>query len=80
MGSTSCRSMAARSYDTTLAQPDKRAKMMEIRKTAQEKVRTLLTDDQKTKFDAMQAEMQKRRAEHQGGPGPGEPAPSTPQA
>jgi Spy/CpxP family protein refolding chaperone len=67
--------------DTTTAQPDKRAKMMSIHQTAQTNIRAVLTDDQKTKFDAMQARMQERRAEHQQGdqappPPPPPPPPS----
>jgi Spy/CpxP family protein refolding chaperone len=53
--------------DTTTAQPDKRAKMMSIHQTEQTNIRAVLTDEQKSKFDAMQARMQERRAEHQQG-------------
>jgi periplasmic protein CpxP/Spy len=49
---------------------DKRSKMMEIHKAAQDKIRGLLTDDQKTKYDALLAEMQERRKNHEGGPPP----------
>jgi Spy/CpxP family protein refolding chaperone len=62
--------------DTTLAPADKRARMMSIRQTAQTNIRNILTDDQKTKFDAMQARMQERRAEHEeGGQAPPPPPP-----
>ena len=64
--------MAVRN-DTSLSQDDKRAKMMDIRKSSQEKIRALLTDDQKTKYDAMQAEMRERMKERQQGSAP--PAP-----
>ena len=65
--------------DTTIADADKRAKMMDIHKASQEKIRALLTADQQTKFDALQAEM-KDHAGHRGGPGgPPPPPPSTPQ-
>ena len=47
--------------DTTTADADKRTKMMEIHKASQDKIRALLTDDQQTKFDAMQAEMREHR-------------------
>ena len=47
--------------DTSIAGADKRAKMMDIHKAAQDKVRALLTDDQKTKYDALQAETRERR-------------------
>ena len=56
--------------DTSIAQADKHAKMMEIHKAAQDKIRALLTDDQKTKYDALQAEMRERRQNHEGGPPP----------
>ena len=62
--------------DTSVAGPDKRAKMMDIRKASQDKIRALLTDDQKTKFDALQTEMRGRmRDRGEGGP----PPPATPQ-
>ena len=62
--------------DTSIAGADKRAKMMDIHKAAQDKVRALLTDDQKTKYDALQAEM-RERMENRGG-GPGAPPPPSP--
>jgi Spy/CpxP family protein refolding chaperone len=64
--------MAVRN-DTTLSQDDKRTKMMGIRKSSQDKIRAILTDDQKTKYDAMQAEMKERMKERQQGGAP--PAP-----
>jgi periplasmic protein CpxP/Spy len=67
-------SMALRN-DTTIAKADKRAKMMDIHKTSQEKIRAVLTDDQKTKFDAMQAEMRERRESRESGQGAAAPAP-----
>jgi protein CpxP len=63
---TRTQSMAVRN-DSSIAQPDKRTKMMDIRKASQDKIRALLTDDQKTKYDAMLAEMQQRRQSHGGG-------------
>ena len=70
--------------DTSIAGADKRAKMMDIHKAAQDKVRALLTDDQKTKYDALQAEMRERMENRGGGPGgppppPPPPAPTAPQ-
>jgi protein CpxP len=59
-------SMAVRN-DSSIAKADKRGKMMDIHKAAQDKIRAVLTDEQKTKYDAMQAKRQERRAEHQGG-------------
>jgi Spy/CpxP family protein refolding chaperone len=64
--------MAVRN-DASLSQDDKRAKMMDIRKSSQDKIRGILTDDQKTKYDAMQAEMRERMKERQQGGAP--PAP-----
>jgi Spy/CpxP family protein refolding chaperone len=66
--------MKALHEDTSVAGPDKRAKMMDIHKTSQDKIRGLLTDDQKTKFDALQAQMRERRGDHGGG-GDGPPPP-----
>jgi periplasmic protein CpxP/Spy len=66
--------MALRS-DTTVAQADKRAKMMAIHQASQDKIRAVLTDDQKTKYDALQAEMKARRESHEGGQGAPPPPP-----
>lgn len=66
--------------DTSIAKPDKRGKMMEIHKAAQDKIRAVLNDDQKTKYDAMQAQMRERRMNHEGGSGaPPPPPPGPPQ-
>ena len=49
---------------------DNRAKMREVHEKANAKIRGLLTDDQKDKFDKMQAEQRKRWQEgHEGGNG-----------
>jgi Spy/CpxP family protein refolding chaperone len=64
--------------DTSIAGADKRAKMMEIHKASQDKIRALLTDDQKTKYDALQAEMRDRMQNHRGGP-EAPPPPAAPQ-
>jgi Spy/CpxP family protein refolding chaperone len=61
--------------DSSIAGPDKRAKMMDIHKASQDKIRGLLTDDQKTKYDALLAQMQERRGNHQGGQGGPPPPP-----
>lgn len=66
--------MAVRN-DTSLSQDDKRAKMMDIRKGSQDKIRAILTDDQKTKYDALQAEMREKMKERNGGGGGAPPAP-----
>jgi|SRR5437016_4640636 len=71
--------MMALREDTSVAGPDKRAKMMDIHKASQDKIRALLTDDQKTKFDALQAQTRERRGDHGGGDGPPPPPPSAPQ-
>ena len=50
--------------------------MMDIHKASQDKIRAMLTDDQKTKYDAMQAEMQEKMKERrQGGATPPPPPP-----
>lgn len=49
-----------------------RGKMMEIRKGTDDRIAAILTPDQKTKWDAMRAEMQQRRP----GSGPGGPPPA----
>jgi Spy/CpxP family protein refolding chaperone len=67
--------MKALHEDTTVAGADKRAKMMDIHKASQAKIRALLTPDQQTKFDALQAEMQARRENHSGGQGGPPPPP-----
>jgi protein CpxP len=61
--------------DASIAGPDKRAKMMDIHKASQDKIRALLTDDQKTKFDALQTQMRERRGNRGGGDGPPPPPP-----
>lgn len=58
--------------DTSVAPADKHAKMKSLHEDAQTKIRAVLNDEQKTKFDAMEARMK----EHQGGHGhEGAPAP-----
>jgi protein CpxP len=59
--------MMALRNDSSLSQDDRRAKMMDIRKSSQDKIRGILTDDQKTKYDAMQAEMRERMKQRQQG-------------
>jgi len=61
--------MAVRN-DSSLSQDQQRSKMMDIRKASQEKIRAVLTDDQKTKYDAMQAEMRERMKNRQQGQAP----------
>src|SRR6266851_4712031 len=71
--------MKALREDTSVAGPDKRAKMMDIHKASQDKIRARLTDDQKTKFDALQAQAREHRGNHGDGDGPPPPPPSAPQ-
>jgi periplasmic protein CpxP/Spy len=62
--------------DSSLSQADRRSKMMDIHKASQDKIRGILTDEQKTKYDAMQAEMKARMQERrQGGGDTAPPAP-----
>lgn len=67
--------------DQSLSQTDRRSKMMDIRKTSQDKVRAVLNDDQKAKYDAMLAERKERMMEHRNGqnPPPSPPAADAPQ-
>src|SRR5215469_8354987 len=65
--------MQAVRADTSLSQDDRRAKMMDIHKASTDKIRALLTPDQQTKYDALQAEMKQRMQNRQGGGPP--PAP-----
>lgn len=53
--------MMALRDDSSLDQDARRSKMMDIRKTSQTKIRGILTDEQKTKYDAMLTQMQARR-------------------
>jgi protein CpxP len=73
--------MMALREDTSIAQADKRAKMMDIYKASQDKIRAILTDDQKAKYDALQAEVRDRMESRRGGAGgaPASPPPSAPQ-
>jgi protein CpxP len=68
--------MMALRNDSSIAGPDKRAKMMDIRKASQDKVRGVLTDDQKPKYDAMLAQRQERRQGRQGEEGAPPPPPA----
>jgi protein CpxP len=74
-------SMALR-QDTSVPQDQKREKMMAIRDAAQVKVRALLDDTQKVKFDAMEARMRERMRNGRGpgaGGADGTPPPPPPQ-
>lgn len=67
--------MMALHDDSSLSQDDRRSKMMDIRKASQDKIRGVLNDDQKTKYDAM---LQRMR-EHRRGGNDGPPPPPPPQ-
>jgi protein CpxP len=67
--------MKALHEDTSIAGPDKRAKMMDIHKASQGKIRALLNAEQQTKFDALEAEMREHRGNHGGGQGAPPPPP-----
>lgn len=69
--------MVALRGDASVAAADRQSKMMAIRTESREKMRGLLTDEQKTKFDAMESKMRARR-QQQGGDGP-PPPPAPPQ-
>lgn len=65
--------------DTSLSQQDRRAKMMDIHKASEDKIRAVLTDDQKTKYDALQAEMRAKMQERMQNRNGGTPPPAPPQ-
>ncbi|WP_263368407.1 Spy/CpxP family protein refolding chaperone [Edaphobacter bradus] len=71
--------MKALRDDTSLSPADRHAKMMDLHKASQDKIRALLTDDQKTKYDALRAEMkakaQERMQNRNGGGAPPPPPP-----
>lgn len=67
--------MMALRDDSTLSQQDRRSKMMDIRKASRDKIRGVLNDDQKTKYDAMQEEMREHRRDHNGAAPPPPPPP-----
>ncbi|HEY0264621.1 MAG TPA: hypothetical protein VGC07_08860 [Granulicella sp.] len=62
--------MMAIRQDSSLSQDDRRSKMMALRQDTQTKIRAVLTDDQKTKYDALLQQQQARMAERRGGGGP----------
>jgi protein CpxP len=66
---------AAVRNDSSLEQDARRSKMMDIRKASQDKIRAVLTDDQKTKYDALLEEMRNRQGQRGGGGGAAAPPP-----
>ena len=69
--------MDALRANTSLAPADRRAQAMAMRQEQMTKVRAVLTPEQQTKFDAMQARMQERRGQGMMG-GDGAPPPPPP--
>jgi periplasmic protein CpxP/Spy len=67
--------MEALRSNTSLAPEDRRAQMMTLHQGEQSRVRAVLTPDQQTKYDAMQARMRERRGDEGAPP----PPPTTPQ-
>jgi len=75
--------MEALRNDTSTPQADKRAKFQALHQAQETKVKALLNDDQKAKYDAMQSRMRERqedrpqgpRAQPQGGDQPAPPPP-----
>ena len=66
--------MMAIRNDSSLSQEDRRDKMMKLQHEQNEKIKGVLDESQKTKFDAMQARMRERMQERREG-GPPPPAP-----
>ncbi len=62
--------------NASLAPEDRRAQMMTLHQGEQSRIRAVLTPEQQTKYDAMQARMRERRGDDggQGAPPPPPPA------
>ena len=73
--------MEALRSNSSLSGDDRRSQMMAIHQDEETKLRALLTPDQVTKYDAMQARMRARMQEREngGGPPPPPPPPGSPQ-
>jgi Spy/CpxP family protein refolding chaperone len=67
--------MMALRADTSLSDDDRMAKMQAMRKAQTDKIKAVLTDDQKPKYDAMMAQQRQRGP---GGGGQGAPPPPPP--
>jgi Spy/CpxP family protein refolding chaperone len=66
--------MMALRQDTSIAPPDKHEKMKAIHDAQTAKIRAILTDEQKPKYDAMMAHEHERMEERRDGQGrPGQP-------
>jgi len=70
--------MASLHQDTSIPRDQKWAKMKSIHEASQTKIRALLTDDQKPKFDEMIAHERERMEDHGGRPGAPLPPPPPP--
>ena len=66
--------------DTSTSRDDKRAKMQTIHQAQTEKVRAVLNDEQKTKYDARDARRRAHLHDHGGMGGGQEPPPAPPQS
>ena len=53
--------------DTSLSADDRRSKMRSLHESSNAKIRDVLNDDQKKKFDAWQQQMHDRMGQHPGG-------------
>ncbi len=62
--------------DTSMSDDDRRAKMMTMRQAQTTKIKAVLTDDQKTKYDAMMASQRQRGGGGGQGGAPSGPPPS----
>jgi protein CpxP len=71
--------MEALRSNTSLTPEDRRAQMMTLHQGEQSRVRAVLTPDQQTKYDAMQARMRERRGDEGGQGAPVPPPPPAPQ-
>jgi len=58
--------MMSLKQDTSMAPQDRRAKFRQIQQDTQQRIRGVLNDDQKAKFDQMQAQRKDHRGMHGG--------------
>lgn len=65
--------------DSALSQEDRRGKMMDIHKSTNDQIRTLLTADQQKKWDEMQSRREQWQGHHHDGQKPGPPPDSSDQ-
>lgn len=61
--------------DTSVAQQDRRSKMMDLHKSTDEQIRAVLNPDQQTKFDKMAQKEEARMGKHHGDSNQNQPAP-----